>query len=227
LAAAGSGAATGAAYAETHAENRLARLLHAVVRQEPKLRWIIGELVDGSTLLATDLAAGWVPPGIEIPTSVTLLPPTPRDGELRRLLGPTTLTVSYQPGDYLPPPEREPVSMSIRARDTAPVEDLGWELSQATKWRSGLPRLAHTLAKAAISRTGYLDNEVELLHEHIATLATRVLNRYPDDVDSTDVGTWQLLATIGALIDNQTTSANYHFAWFQAQTLALRGGTPR
>jgi len=50
-----------------------------------------------------------------------------------------------------------------------------------------------------------------------------VLSRYPSNVDPTQVGNWQLLATIEALINDETTSANYHFAWFQAQALTREG----
>lgn len=107
--------------------------------------------------------------------------------------------------------------MSIRARDTTPVEDLGWELLQATKWRDGLPRLAHTLARAVVAKTGFLESEVELLTQHLDDVARAVLGDYPDRIESSQIANWQLLATIDALINNETTSANYHFAWFQAQ----------
>ncbi len=109
--------------------------------------------------------------------------------------------------------------MSLRPRDTTAVDDLGWELSQATKWRDGLPRLAHTLARALSARTGFLDSEVDLLRDHLATVARTVIARYPEDVDPAQVGNWQLLATIDALISDEKTLANYHFAWFQAHAL--------
>lgn len=113
--------------------------------------------------------------------------------------------------------------MSIRARDTEAVADLGWELAQATKWRDGLPRLAHTLAKAATARTGCLDSEVALLRAHLDAVARTVLSHYPDKVDPAQVGNWQLLATIDALINGEKSSANYHFAWFQAQSTTWAG----
>ena len=84
-------------------------------------------------------------------------------------------------------------------------------------------RLAHTLAKAASAGTGYLDSEVDLLREHLATVTKQVLTDYPDNVDPAKVGNWQLLATIDALIKNEKTSANYHLAWFQTLSLAVRG----
>lgn len=214
----------GASAAQTQAQQRLHRLLDAVARQEPQLRWAIGDRDDASTTLATDLASGWIPPHIEIPTGLHLPTPAHRRANLAALLGDTTLTAAYTPGQFIPKAEdTEPVSMSIRPRQTPDVEDLGWELAQATKWRDGLPRLAHTLAKAASTGTGYLDSEVDLLREHLTTVARQVLGDYPDNVDPAKVGNWQLLATIDALIKGEKTSANYHFAWFQALNMAVRG----
>jgi hypothetical protein len=186
------------------------------------MRWAIGILDDGDTVLATDLAGGWLPPHIDIPVGVTLLQPTARRLNLAALLGAATLTAHYEPGQYLSP-AAEPVAMSIRARDTAAVDDLSWALSQATKWRDGLPRLAHTLAKAATAQTGFLDSEVVLLREHLRAVERTVLVQYPVNVNPAEVGNWQLLATIAALLDNDTRLANYHFAWFQTQALT-RGG---
>jgi hypothetical protein len=228
VAATGTGAVAGASAAQAQAQQRLQRLLDAVARQEPQLRWTIGDREDGTTVLTTDLASGWIPPHVEIPTGVSLLVPRLRAQTLEALLGETALTASYSPGQYLPPAEDEDtVSMSIRARDIHEVDDLGWELAQATKWRDGLPRLALTLAKAASTGTGYLDSEVELLRDHLASVARQVLGDYPDHSDAAMVGNWQLLATIDALIRNEKTAANYHFAWFQALSLALKGEVHR
>jgi hypothetical protein len=218
------GAVAGASATQSAAKERLQRLLEAVARQQPKLNWAIGDLENGTTLLVTDLASGWIPPNIEIPTGVRLLAPNARSGRLEAMLGPTTITATYRPGQYLPPAKDvEPVAMSIRARDTTYVDDLGWELSQATKWRDGLPRLAHTLAKAVSSQTGLLDSEAQLLRDYLNSVARLVMSKYPDDMVPTQVGNWQLLATIDALINHETTLANYHFAWFQAQVLAREG----
>lgn len=222
------GASVGAAAAQTEARQRLQRLLDAVARQEPKLRWAIGDRADGTTVLTTDLASGWIPPHIDIPTGITLLPPEHRRPDLTAMLGETTLIAAHSPGQYIPAAEdAEPVSTSIRARRTADVDDLGWELAQATKWRDGLPRLAHTLAKAVSTGTGYLDSEVDLLREHLAAVTPQTLTDYPDNVDPAKVGNWQLLATIDALINNEKTSANYHLAWFQTLNSAVRGEAHR
>lgn len=216
LAATAAGATIGAIEASKVAEQRLRRLLAAVARQQPQLRWAIGDLENGETLLVTDLAGGWVPPGIDIPTDVRL--PQPSDGRksITALLGATLRTAIYEPGQYLPPDDL-PVATSIRARDTAAVDDLGWALAQATRWRDGLPRLAHTLTRAVSAKTGCLESEVSLLSEHLTAVTRSVLARYPTNANPAEVGNWQLLATIDALINDQRTLANYHFTWFQAQ----------
>ena len=101
------------------------------------------------------------------------------------------------------------------------MEELSWQLSQATHWRDGLPRLAHTLARAASRRTGVLESEAEQLHDQLTELADRVLDNYPDTVDADEVSNWQLLAAIEALVVGDKTAANYHLAWFLACNTAV------
>ncbi len=216
VAAATAGTVTGAASADATAHTRLQRLVTAVARQQPRLAWAAGDRADNTTVLTTDLASGWIPPGIDIPAAVTLLNPARRRGNLEALLGEVTIATGYSPVHHLPD-EDEPVPTSSRPRHAPAVDDLGWELSQATQWRDGLPRLAHTLAKAASTGTGVLDCEVKLLHEHLSKISTRVLDSYPDQLDSKDIGNWQLLAAIDALVAGDKTAANYHLAWFQAR----------
>ena len=215
VAATATGAVAGAASANATARAGLQRLVAAVARQQPRLAWAAGDRADRTTVLTTDLASGWIPPGIDLPAAVTLLPPARRRGDLETLLGEVDVAAAYTPIHHIPE-EDEPVRTSPRPRRVPEIDELGWELSQATQWRDGLPRLAHTLAKAASSGTGVLDKEVELLHEHLATVSTRVLDSYPDHVDSHDVGNWQLLAAIEALAAGDRSAARYHLAWFQA-----------
>ena len=215
VAATATGAAAGAASANATARARLQRLVAAAARQQPRLAWAAGDRADGTTVLTTDLASGWIPPGIDLPAAVTLLPPERRRGDIETLLGEVVVAAGYTPIHHIPE-EDEPVPTSPRPRRLPDVDELGWELTQATQWRDGLPRLAHTLAKAACGGTGVLDNEVELLHKHLATISTHVLDNYPDHVDSHDVGNWQLLAAIDALAAGDKSAANYHLAWFQA-----------
>lgn len=210
-----------------HAENRLRRLLGYVARQQPQLRWAIGDLEDGSTLLVTDLAGGWIPPGTDIPSGVRLLQPSRRTGDLAALLGSATLSATYQPGQPLPAADDESIPTSGQAWRTTPVDDLGWELATSTKWREGLPRLAHTMAKAMSARSGYLASEITLLREHLSRSADAVLSRYPKAVSAGELGNWQLLATTEALILGEMDRANYHFAWFQAHAAVPQTAGPR
>lgn len=218
--AAAAGAVAGAASAEATARARLQRLVAAVARQQPRLNWAAGDRPDGATVLATDLASGWIPPGIDLPAVVTLLDPMPRRGDLRSLLGEVTVTANYAPIHYLPDSDDEPVPTSPRPRRVPDIEELGWELNNATHWRDGLPQLAHTLAKAASRGTGVLESEIELLREQLAKVGEQVLESYPDHVDSHQVGDWQLLAAIDALAAGDKISANYHLAWFLASNNA-------
>lgn len=225
LTATSSATAAAAAATLTAARARLRHLVEAVARQQPGLSWAIGEHADGRTILVTDIAAGWIPPGIDIPTGLTLLAPARRRGGLESLLSGATLIETWMPGQHLPPSkDAAPVAMSLRARDLPAVDDLGWELAQATNWRDGLPRLAHTLAKAGTSGTGILEAETDLLRENLRTISDKVLRAYPGSVDDAKVGNWQLLATIDALVRKQRTTSNYHFTWFRALHMAKQGG---
>jgi hypothetical protein len=210
------GALAGATSAKAAARNRLQRLVDAVARQQPHLSWAAGDRPDGTTVLVTDLASGWIPSGIDLPAAVQLLDPAARRGDLETLLGEVTVSASYAPDHYIPE-ETEPVPTSPRPRHAPEIEDLGWELGQATHWRDGLPRLAHTLARAAWAGTGVLDSEVELLEDHLAKVKAGVLDSYPD-VDPEQVANWQLLSAIDALVAGEKTAANYHLAWFLAGT---------
>ncbi|EUA16078.1 hypothetical protein I553_1053 [Mycobacterium xenopi 4042] len=195
-----------AASAATTAKARLQRLVDFVARQEPRLNWAAGDRPDGTTVLVTDLASGWIPPEIDIPVGMQLRDPAKRRGDLESLLGEVTVTASYTRLHQVPPADDdEPVPTSPRARQGPVVEELGWELGQATNWRDGLPRLAHTLAKAASRGTGVLDKEIEVLQELLAEFRDRVLDSYPDNVDAAAVGNWQLLAAIDALVEGDKT----------------------
>ena len=215
IAAAAGGAAAGAASAQATAKARLQRLVDFVARQEPRLQWVAGERADGTTLLMTDLASGWIPPGIRIPSVVTLLEPGERRGDIEALLGQVESSASYTPLHYLSEAddETEPTPTSLRPRRVPAVEDLGWELGQATNYRDGLPLMARTIARAAFTGTGLVEVEVQLLDEHLTKIREEVIASYPDDVDAAAVSNWQLLAAIDALAAKDSIGANYHFAW--------------
>jgi hypothetical protein len=220
VAAAAGGAVAGAVSADATARIRLQRIVDAVARQEPRLAWAAGDRPDETTVLITDLADGWVPPGIDIPAVVTLLEPGRRRANLVALLGEVKSAVTHTPDRYVPEAD-EPVAISPRPRRAPEIEELGWELGSATLFRDGLPRMAHTLAKAASSGTGVDGPEVEKLREYLDDIGERVLNAYPDEINPDDVGNWQLLAAIEALVRGDKTGANYHLAWFQANMASI------
>jgi uncharacterized protein DUF5632/uncharacterized protein DUF5631 len=212
-----SGAMAGAMSADATARGRLQRLLAVVARQQPLLAWAIGDRPDGTTVLVTDLASGWIPTGVDLPAAVTLLEPARRRGDIQALLGEVDPVVTSTPGHYLSQPDNdEPVATSSRPRQAPEVEEMCWQLTDATHWRDGLPRLAHTLAKAASRGTGVLESEAEQLHNELTVLGDRVVDSYPNSVDAAAVGNWQLLAAIEALVTDDWNAANYHLAWFLA-----------
>jgi hypothetical protein len=194
---------------------RLRRLLAFVVRQEPGLRWAVGDKSDGTTVLVTDLAHGWIPPGIALPEGVRLLEPGRRAGRAAALIGDTTCAESYAPGDSLGrPADSAPTNASVQPRELPPIEDLGWVLGRATHWRDELPRIVHTLARAAAAGTGVVDEEVDLLRVHLDTACYQLLGQYPDANPGVLLNCLLLASTEG-LVGADTVAANYHLAWFQ------------
>jgi hypothetical protein len=196
-------------------DERLQRLLAFVVHQEPRLNWAVGDHADGTTLLVTDLAHGWVPSGITLPAGVRLLEPARRAGKVSALVGEATRLVTYTPGDFIGrPADFAATESSEQPRELSAVDDLGWELSRATHWRDGLPRMVHTLAKAAAAGTGVVEEEVDVLRVHLDTARYQLLIQYPD-VGPALLLNCLLLAATKSLVSGDSISANYHLAWFR------------
>jgi hypothetical protein len=194
---------------------RLERLLKFVARQEPGLRWAIGNRDDGTALLVTDLAHGWIPPGITLPADVGLLGPGRRTGTATALLGPTSMLATYAPGDPLGwATDYDATETSSQPRELAPVDDLGWLVGEATHWRDGLARMVNTLAKAGASGTGILDAEIDILRVYLDTSRYQLLAQYPD-IDPGLLLNCLLLAATEGIATKNPVNANYHFAWFQ------------
>jgi hypothetical protein len=194
---------------------RLERLLKFVARQEPGLRWAIGNRADGTTVLVTDLAHGWIPPGITLPADVRLLEPDRRTGNAVSLLGQTATLATYAPGDPLGwASDYEVTDTSSQPRELPAVEDLGWLLSEATHWRDGLPRMVHTLAKAGAGGTGVIDAEIDILRVYLDTSRYQLFAMYPD-IDTGLLLNCLLLAATEGIAAGNLVNANYHFAWFQ------------
>jgi hypothetical protein len=202
----------------------LQRILEFVARQEPRLRWAVGVQEDGATLLVTDLAHGWIPPGITLPAGVRLLEPRHRTGTVATLLGETTWSETYAPGDQLNSvTDHDPIDTSLQPLELPAIDDLGWSLSEATHWRDGLPQIVNTLAKAGAAGTGILDSEIDVLRMHLENTRSRLVAQYPG-VEGGALLNCQLLAATEGLATNNELHANYHFAWFQRLSAPWPGG---
>lgn len=123
-------------------EARLQRLLAFVARQEPRLNWAVGVHADGTTVLVTDVAHGWIPPGIALPEGVRLLAPARRAGRAPELVGITTCCKTYTPGDSLrrAVDSTAPTS-SVQPRALPAIAGLSVELGIATQRHDGLPKI--------------------------------------------------------------------------------------
>ncbi|WP_261876287.1 DUF5631 domain-containing protein, partial [Mycobacterium marinum] len=219
-AAATTGAVTGDSAKRSAEQQRLRRIVDAVARQEPGLSWAAGLRDDGrTTLLVTDLAGGWIPPHVRLPSHVTLLEPATRRSDIGAadLLGAVTISAVHQPHGYIGEPGRDaPKLAGDRAARIAPeIDELGPTLAEHVRRRDGLPRVAQVVAVAAARNYGVPDNEAELLRDRASDIHRSVLAAYPhhDLAEATD---WMLLAAIDALIDGNRTAANYHLAWAMA-----------
>jgi hypothetical protein len=131
------------------------------------------------------------------------------------LIGGATQMATYTPGDLIGrPAEFATTESSVQPRELPAIDDLGWELGRATHWRDGLPRLVHTLAKAAAAGTGVVEEEVDLLRVHLDTARHQLLIQYPD-VEPALLLNCLLLAATESVVSRDSISANYHLAWFQ------------
>jgi Family of unknown function (DUF5631)/Family of unknown function (DUF5632) len=166
-------------------------------------------------LIVTDLAHGWIPPGINLPADIALLKPGRRKGNAATLLGRTTSSATYAPGDPLGwATDYKVTNISSRPRELPAVDDLGWVLGEATHWRDGLPRMVNTLAKAGAAGTGIVEAEIDILRVYLDTSRYQLLGQYPD-VDAGLLLNCLLLAATEGIATQNAVTANYHFAWFQ------------
>jgi hypothetical protein len=196
-------------------DERLNRLLEFVVRQEPRLNWAIGTRADGTSVLVTDLAHGWIPSGITLPADVRLLEPERRSGRVAALIGETARVVTYTPGDSL----RRSVDFaatrsSVEPRTLPAIDDLASVLSAATRGRDDLPKIVPRLAEAAAAGTVVVDQEVDVLRVHLDTARYQLLVQYPN-VNPPLLLKCLLMAATEGIASGDAVSANYHLAWYQ------------
>lgn len=194
---------------------RLDRLLEFVVRQEPRLNWAIGDRADGTTVLVTDLAHGWIPSGITLPAGVQLLQPERRSGKVAALIGETARVVTYAPGDSLHRSiDFAATRSSVQPRTLPAIDDLASVLSATTRRRNDLPKIVPRLAEAAATGTVVVDQEVDVLRVHLDTARYQLLVQYPN-VNPALLLKCLLMAATEGIASGDAVSANYHLAWYQ------------
>jgi hypothetical protein len=196
-------------------DQRLNRLLEFVVRQEPRLNWAIGDRADGTTILVTDLAHGWIPSGISLPAGVRLLEPERRSGRVAALIGETARVVTYTPGDSLRrSADFAATRSSVEPRALPVIDDLANVLSAAIRGRDDLPKIVPRLAQAAAAGTVVVDQEVDVLRVHLDTARYQLLVQYPN-VNPALLLKCLLMAATEGIASGDSVSANYHLAWYQ------------
>lgn len=228
---AAAGAVTGAGARVTAEQGRCDDVVAVVARQEPRVRWAAATRSDGTILLVTDLAGGWIPPHVKTPEGVTLVSPQAVMWAPRRplvdMLGQSVFQSVYEPGGEI---GEATLPMSDWVRHVEDVTDMRWALRKASEWRDGLPRLAHTLAKAWATSAGVRPIEIEQLREQMTATSHQVIGAYTSGAVTGHVlGNWMLLAAIDALVGGDNVSGTYHFRWFeairQADTIASSSAT--
>jgi len=224
------GAAAGTAARRLAEHQDLQRKVDAVARQAPSLAWAVGLRDDATTtVLATDLAGGWIPPTVKLPPGLTLLDPAHRrrDTSAVDLLGAVIAAAAHQPNTYITEPgPNDPIPGSgERARFGQHVDELGPTLIDITGTNDRLPRIVQTVARAMARRSGVADNEIALFRQVVTDTQARVLSAYPQHAPR-DVADWMLLAAIDALIDGSEELARYHLAWYLAAAVRHGGVTP-
>lgn len=226
LVSATAGAVAGDAAKRVAAQRDLQVRVDAVARQEPALAWATGLLDDETTvLLATDLAGGWIPPHVKLPTGITLLAPAARRPDMSAvdLLGSVTVAAAYQPHGYIADTAPgDPTLTGERARHGQYVDEFGPTLVDAVTRRSGLPAVAQPAAKAAVRRTGVLEAEVDELRRALDSLRAVVISAYPNHKPDL-VANWMLLSAIEALVNEHAELGHYHLAWYMASFATTAG----
>lgn len=221
---AATGAVAGDVSSRAAEQQRLQRLVDAVARQAPGLSWAAGLRDDGTTLLVSNIAGGWIPPNVKIPVGVNrLLEPALRrlDASVVELLGAVSAAGVHKPHGFIAKEEPDdPALTADRMTRIGPeVDELGPALVEAVRRRDGLPRIAQTLAQAATRGTGVPENETAVLQEEQQAAYQKALE---DPHNLSRAADWMLLAAIGALIEGHESTANYHVAWYRAVSAQSR-----
>lgn len=211
MAAGMTGAAAGAAGEHAAKKQRLQRLVDAVARQAPKLSWAAGERDDGSTLLVTDFASGWIPPNVRIPAGVDrVLAPSRRRSDVGvvDLLGSVMVAAAHERHGFISEAgsDEPALTADLRVRKVEPIDEVGPKLADIIN-RGDFPSTVK-LAGRTVSRQYKLEgNELEGFRQQMVIIQQEVL------AGRRSVSDWMLCAAIDALNEGHRELGQYHLAW--------------
>lgn len=195
----------------------LEQMVGSLARQQPGVKWLVAERDDGSAVAVCDVLSGWIPVGVALPVGVTVLAAEKRSGPMEDWVGPVTRSARYGPGNRIESRSRVAVAgdEAFGVGDVGDVgDDLGGQIGEATN-RPGLPRIAHTLARAAGDGGGVSAAELDVLNVHVETAVQMLLGEYPD-VNADEVVSCMLMGAAAAFAARRVKLAAYHFGWFEA-----------
>lgn len=215
--------AAGAVAAIDEAQQRCDDLVNALAVQEPRLGWAVGTCTDGSVVVATDLAGGWIPPHVRPPAVAQLVQPGAAMWDHDRVLdmvdagARSSLYAPGQPTRLVPG-----VELGDGPREVAPLyrreDELRYQLKKAAGWRNGLPQKLEYLAKCFAMNARPMERDFEFLRELEKYNREKSFAAYPETIDLHQVADWMIGASIDAFYNNKHMVGCYHFAWFHAVT---------
>jgi hypothetical protein len=202
---------------EQAVHSQLDELLAFIARQEPRVAWALGVRPDGATVLATDVAHGWIPPRIALPIGIELIQPGTSSGSAAALLGEVHTSLHYTPGGAFPAAGDDDAAImsAISPRRLPDVGDIMTEMAHHSARRPGVAPAVKSLTRSVAAGNQVLEKGMHTIYAHVDVARHQLLSDYPL-VDRTLLCDCMLLAAIEAWVTGDLTSANYHFAWFTA-----------
>lgn len=199
--------------------SQLARQLTFVVRQAPRVAWVAGMREDGSTVMATDVAHGWIPPRLVLPAGAVCLAPAFRSkARWEAVIAALRPHVSYVPGEPFPAADPVGVMSCASTPQTVAHPDSGkvvHRIAHHVTMRDGFPPAIRSAVAAAAAGRPTVPAALSVVFAHVDTTCHQILSDYPL-VDNAVLGDCMLLAAIEGVITGNDVSAMYHAAWYEA-----------
>lgn len=192
----------------------LQQMVGSLARQQPSLKWLVAERTDGTKVAVCEVMSGWIPPGITLPVGVSVLPPEQRSGPMSGWVGSVANSALYGPGNRIEGRNVPSVAGEEAFAVVDIAEDLGERVAEATN-RPGLPRITNTLVRAAVSGSGVLPAELDVLNVHLETAVQMLLAEAPD-VNAEEAVSCMLMGAAAAIAAGRARLAAYHYGWFEA-----------